>query len=190
MTFLITHNARSTISVLIVAGACGIAAGTPLAILGAVGRAAWREAMIKGGLYLELLARIDTVLLDKTGTLTLGVPSVQQVISAGDHSTAEVLQLAASAENLSEHPLAPAVLKAAKQQECDLLEASEFQYVVGRGVSGTMEGRSVGIGSAAFLAERGVAVSDIENAHGTALARCGVGPRLSRNASHCRFAAS
>ena len=71
LTFLLTHNARSTISVIIVAGACGIAAGTPLAILGAVGRAARQGAIIKGGLYLELLSRIDTVLLDKTGTLTL-----------------------------------------------------------------------------------------------------------------------
>ena len=114
LTFLITHNARSTISVIIVAGACGIAAGTPLAILGAMGRAARQGAIIKGGLYLELLARIDTVLLDKTGTLTLGVPSVQKVIPTGDHSTIEVLQLAASVENLSEHPLAAAVLKAAK----------------------------------------------------------------------------
>ena len=72
LTFLITHNARSTISVVIVAGACGIAAGTPLAILGAIGRAAHQGAIIKGGLYLEALAAVDTVLLDKTGTLTFG----------------------------------------------------------------------------------------------------------------------
>ena len=68
-----------------------IAAGTTLAILGAVGRAARQGAIVKGGLYLELLARIDTVLLDKTGTLILGIPSVEQVISAGDHSTVELL---------------------------------------------------------------------------------------------------
>src|SRR5579862_1533760 len=76
LTFIITHNVRSTISVVIVAGACGIAAGTPLAILGAIGRAAHQGAIIKGGLYLEALAAVDTVLLDKTGTLTFGTPQI------------------------------------------------------------------------------------------------------------------
>ena len=76
LTFLISHNIRSTISVVIVAGACGIAAGTPLAILGSIGRAAQQGAIIKGGLYLEKLGEIDTVLLDKTGTLTYGTPEL------------------------------------------------------------------------------------------------------------------
>src|SRR4029077_12132222 len=77
LTFLVTHNVRSTISVIIVAGACGIAAGTPLAILGAIGRAARQGSIIKGGLYLEALAAVDTVLLDKTGTLTFGTPQIR-----------------------------------------------------------------------------------------------------------------
>jgi P-type Cu+ transporter len=77
LTFLITRDIRSTISVIIVAGACGIAAGTPLAILGAIGRAARLGAIIKGGVHLETLGRIDTVVLDKTGTLTVGRPDVQ-----------------------------------------------------------------------------------------------------------------
>ena len=76
LTFLITHNIRSTISVVIVAGACGIAAGTPLAILGAIGRAARQGAIIKGGIYLEALGHLNTIFFDKTGTLTLGAPSV------------------------------------------------------------------------------------------------------------------
>ena len=76
LTFLITRDVRSTISVVIVAGACGIAAGTPLAILGAIGQAARRGAIVKGGLYLEVLSRVDTVVLDKTGTLTYGEPAV------------------------------------------------------------------------------------------------------------------
>lgn len=78
---MITHNVRSTISVVIVAGACGIAAGTPLAILGAIGRAAHQGAIIKGGLYLEALAAVDTILLDKTGTLTFGIPQVREVVT-------------------------------------------------------------------------------------------------------------
>ena len=80
LTFLITRDARSTISVIIVAGACGIAVGTPLAILGGIGRAARQGAIIKGGLYLEILARVNTVVLDKTGTLTLGTPVVSGFI--------------------------------------------------------------------------------------------------------------
>ena len=83
LTFLISHNIRSTISVVIVAGACGIAAGTPLAILGSIGRAAQQGAIIKGGLYLEKLGEIDTVLLDKTGTLTYGTPEVLDVSRCG-----------------------------------------------------------------------------------------------------------
>ena len=88
ITFLITHNTRSTISVVIVAGACGIAAGTPLAILGAIGRAAQDGAIIKGGLYLEKLAEVDTVLLDKTGTLTYGTPEVMEIRPANGVSAA------------------------------------------------------------------------------------------------------
>src|ERR1700729_4121585 len=79
LTFLITHNLRSTISVIIVAGACGIAAGTPLAILGAIGRAARKGAVIKGGIYLEALGQLHTVIFDKTGTLTFGFPVVSEV---------------------------------------------------------------------------------------------------------------
>jgi Cu+-exporting ATPase len=83
LTFLITHNLRSTISVIIVAGACGIAAGTPLAILGAIGRAARNGSIIKGGIYLEALGQLHTVFFfDKTGTLTYGLPSVTEIYPA------------------------------------------------------------------------------------------------------------
>ncbi|HUI53211.1 MAG TPA: HAD-IC family P-type ATPase, partial [Terriglobales bacterium] len=94
LTFLITHNVRSTISVVIVAGACGIAAGTPLAVLGAIGRAAHQGAIVKGGLYMEKLGEVDRVLFDKTGTLTFGTPEVLEVV-ASEGSEAEVLEAAA-----------------------------------------------------------------------------------------------
>ena len=90
LTFLITRDIRSTISVVIVAGACGIAAGTPLAMLGAIGRAARLGAIIKGGLYLETLGRVDTVVLDKTGTLTFGGPEVQRMAAVEGVSSHEV----------------------------------------------------------------------------------------------------
>ena len=98
LTFTITHNMRSTISVIIVAGACGIAAGTPLAILGAIGRAAHQGAIVKGGLYLEALAAVDTVLLDKTGTLTFGTPRIREVVSANGFSERQIVAAASIAE--------------------------------------------------------------------------------------------
>jgi len=113
LPFLITHNMRSTISVVIVAGACGIAAGTPLAILGGIGRSAQLGSIIKGGLYLESLATIDTILLDKTGTLTYGTPEVVDVHPVTGVSAASLLQAAVTAELRSEHPVAKAILKKA-----------------------------------------------------------------------------
>jgi cation transport ATPase len=110
LTFIITHNVRSTISVVIVAGACGIAAGTPLAILGAIGRAAHQGAIIKGGLYLEALAAVDTVLLDKTGTLTFGTPQIREVVSVNGFEEEQIIAVASIAERKSEHPLAKAVM--------------------------------------------------------------------------------
>ncbi len=112
ITFIVTRDARSTISVIIVAGACGIAAGTPLAILGGIGRSARLGAIIKGGLYLETLGKVNTVVLDKTGTLTFGRTAVQTIVPAYGVSEIEVLESAASAEMRSEHPLARAILRA------------------------------------------------------------------------------
>ncbi len=113
LTFFITRDARSTISVIVVAGACGIAAGTPLAILGAIGRAAQKGVIIKGGRYLEGLSNVNVVVLDKTGTLTLGTPEVVEVQTAEGVSPQEVVRIAAAAERFSEHPLAKAIAKKA-----------------------------------------------------------------------------
>ena len=98
VTFAVTRDARSTISVIVVAGACGIAAGTPLAILGAIGRAARKGAIVKGGLYLEVLGRVDTVVLDKTGTLTLGTPEIFDVRVYNGANSRKVMSIAAAAE--------------------------------------------------------------------------------------------
>src|SRR5690554_6206481 len=104
ITYMITRDIHATISVVIVAGACGIAAGTPLAILGGIGRAARLGAIIKGGVHLETLSGVDTVILDKTGTLTYGRPVVKQLLRADGVSEDELLA-AATAEVRSEHPL-------------------------------------------------------------------------------------
>jgi len=165
LTLLVTHNMRSTISVIIVAGACGIAAGTPLAILGAIGRAAQQGAIIKGGLYLEKLAEVDTILLDKTGTLTFGTPKLLDVHPAPEISAALLLKTAAMAESRSEHPVAKAILKKAIEMGIGYEDSSQFEYTPGRGVSAICGGEEVIVGSENFLLERGVSLSR-GNGHG------------------------
>jgi P-type Cu+ transporter len=147
ITFLMTHNTRSTISVVIVAGACGIAAGTPLAILGAIGRAAQDGAIIKGGLYLEKLAEVDTILLDKTGTLTYGTPEVMEIRPANGVSTESVLEAAAIAESQSEHPVAKAVLKKASQMGIRVRQPDRFDYTPGRGIVAEIDGEEIAVGN-------------------------------------------
>jgi heavy metal translocating P-type ATPase len=156
LTFIITHNVRSTISVVIVAGACGIAAGTPLAILGAIGRAAHQGAIIKGGLYLEALAAVDTVLLDKTGTLTFGTPQIREVVSANGFGEQQIITAASIAERKSEHPLAKAVVARATELAIPLVEPDEFSYTPGRGVRVSYRGEEILVGSLALFVEHGM----------------------------------
>ncbi|WP_245475054.1 cation-translocating P-type ATPase [Bradyrhizobium sp. Leo121] len=158
LTFVITRDMRSTISVVIVAGACGIAAGTPLAILGAIGRAARLGAIVKGGIHLETLGRVDTVVFDKTGTLTLGKPDVQQVMAAQGTSANAVLAVAAAAELRSEHPLGRAIVAYARRQGCDIAEPSSFAYVPGRGILARVNDHVVLVGNQALLSDNGVKV--------------------------------
>ena len=141
LTFIVTHNVRSTISVVIVAGACGIAAGTPLAILGAIGRAAHQGAIIKGGLYLEALSAVDTVLLDKTGTLTFGTPQIREVVSANGFVEQQIVAAASIAERKSEHPLAKAIVARATELAIPLVEPDEFSYTTRKRRQGELRRR-------------------------------------------------
>jgi Cd2+/Zn2+-exporting ATPase/Cu+-exporting ATPase len=147
ITFVITHNTRSTISVVIVAGACGIAAGTPLAILGAIGRAAQDGAIIKGGLYLEKLAEVDTILLDKTGTLTYGTPEVMEIRPVSGVSKESLLEAAAIAEFYSEHPVAKAILSKASQMGIRFRHPDKFDYTPGRGIVAEIDGEEIAVGN-------------------------------------------
>jgi heavy metal translocating P-type ATPase len=166
LTFIITHNVRSTISVIIVAGACGIAAGTPLAILGAIGRAAHNGAIVKGGLYLEALADVDTVLLDKTGTLTFGTPQLRDVVSADGFTERQIIAAAAIAERKSEHPLAKAIIARAVELAIPVVEPDQFSYTPGKGVSADYRGEEIIVGSRMLLTERGVKRILPVNGHG------------------------
>src|ERR1700719_3899231 len=151
LTFLVTHNTRSTISVVIVAGACGIAAGTPLAILAGIGRSAQLGSIIKGGLYLESLATIDTILLDKTGTLTYGTPEVVDVRPVEGVPLDSLLQAAATAESRSEHPVARAILKKASSMGPSDEEPEKFDYTPGKGMVAARRGMEIIVGNRLFL---------------------------------------
>lgn len=166
LTFLFTRDVRSTISVVIVAGACGIAAGTPLAVLGAIGRAARQGAIIKGGLYLEALGTVDTIVLDKTGTLTLGNPEVTGVHPCGGATPESVVRAAAVAEARSEHPLAKAVLRKAAAMSVPVSEPERFEYVPGKGIACWLDGEQIVVGSRAFLQERQVTLPTAASAIG------------------------
>jgi heavy metal translocating P-type ATPase len=154
LTFLFTGEVRSTISVVIVAGACGIAAGTPLAILGAIGRAARQGAIIKGGLYLETLGTVNTVILDKTGTLTLGNPTVSTVRPCHGITPESAVKAAAIAERLSEHPLSRAILQKAAEMSLTVMAPEQFQYIPGKGIACSLDEQQIVVGSRAFLEER------------------------------------
>jgi heavy metal translocating P-type ATPase len=158
LTFLLTRNMYSTISVVIVAGACGIAAGTPLAILGGIGRAARLGAIVKGGLFLELLGKVDTIVLDKTGTLTFGTPAVQTIIPSPGVASDTVIDVAASAELRSEHPLGKTIVAHAQALGRALSEPERFGYTPGRGIDATIAGELVLVGNRALMNDRGIAV--------------------------------
>ena len=167
LTFLITHNVRSTISVIIVAGACGIAAGTPLAILGAIGRAARHGSIIKGGIYLEALGQLNTVFLDKTGTLTFGMPAVIAVNTAPGISERELLEAAASAESSSEHPLGRAIVRFAEQKNIVASHPAHFEYRIGRGVLARVQGEQTVVGNRTLFAELGLTTPERAASEGT-----------------------
>jgi len=150
-TFLITRDVRSTIAVVVVAGACGVAAGTPLAILGAVGRAARFGAIIKGGIHLEALWSIDAVVFDKTGTITLGEVRVTGVHPARGVAVRDVVDAAATAEYRSEHPIGRAILQYAAAHGIAAREPTRFAYSVGQGVRAWRDGEEILVGNSTFV---------------------------------------
>ena len=141
LTFLLRHDPLATAAVLVVACSCSFALATPIAMLASIGAAAKRGLLIKGGKYLETLARADVLLIDKTGTLTLGKPRITDVVTTFAIVESIVLQFAASAERYSEHPLAEAVRSAANERSVELLEPLDFKAIAGAGRASTA-GRS------------------------------------------------
>ena len=152
----------AAVSVLIIACPCALGLATPISIMVGVGRGARAGVLIKNAEALERFEKVDTLILDKTGTLTEGRPSVTAIITAQGFDETDVLRLSASLERGSEHPLADAIVQVAKARDLTLSEAVDFDSPVGRGVRGTVEGRAVAMGNTRYLGELSIDVSTLE----------------------------
>jgi Cu+-exporting ATPase len=149
----------AAVAVLIIACPCALGLATPMAIMVGTGRGAKAGVLVRDAAALEILARVDTLVVDKTGTLTEGRPQVVALESAGEWSDRDVLRLAAAVEQGSEHPLARAILDAARSRSIVVPPLMNFESSTGFGVSGTVEGRQILIGNEALLASKGIADS-------------------------------
>jgi Cu+-exporting ATPase len=147
----------AAVAVLIIACPCALGLATPMSIMVGVGRGAQAGVLIKNAEALEHLERVDTLVVDKTGTLTEGKPKVTAIVPAPGFDEAELLRLAASVERASEHPLANAIVASAKERNLPLDDVTDFDSPTGKGVLGTVDARRVALGNANFLAELGAA---------------------------------
>jgi Cu+-exporting ATPase len=152
----------AAVSVLIIACPCALGLATPMAIMVGTGRGAQAGVLIKSAEALERFEKVDMLVVDKTGTLTMGKPALQKVIAAPGFQENEVLALVASLERASEHPLAAAVVAGAQARELTLVEPTGFQATIGKGVAGEVDGRAVAFGNAAMMAARGADISGLE----------------------------
>jgi Cu+-exporting ATPase len=150
------------VAVLVIACPCALGLATPTAIMVGTGKGAEHGILIRNGEALERAHQINTVLLDKTGTLTRGEPVVTDIISAHSFSREEVLQLAASAEHTSEHPLGEAVVKAALEKKLELSPSSDFNAIPGQGIEALVEGKKLFLGNLTLMKERGFSLNGLE----------------------------
>jgi len=151
----------AAVSVLIIACPCALGLATPMSIMVGVGRGAQAGVLIKNAEALERMEKIDTLVIDKTGTLTEGKPKVVAVVALPGFDEAEVLRLAASVERGSEHPLAAAIVAAASERKIELAQVRGFDAPAGKGVIGMVEGKRLALGNAKFLAELNIATADL-----------------------------
>jgi Cu+-exporting ATPase len=153
----------AAVSVLIIACPCALGLATPMSISVGVGKGAGAGVLIKSAEALERMEKVNTLVVDKTGTLTEGKPKVTTIIPAAGLSEAEILPLAASLERSSEHPLAAAIVAAAKDRNASIQDATDFVSVTGKGVTGKIGGRSVALGSAKLMADLGIELGDLQH---------------------------
>ena len=153
----------AAVSVLIIACPCALGLATPMSIMVGVGRGARAGVLVKNAEALERMEKVDTLVIDKTGTLTEGKPKVTAIVATAGFDEAEVLRLAASIERGSEHPLAAAIVAAAADRNIATAEVGDFDAPAGKGVIGTVEGRKVALGSANFMAELGIDATSLQS---------------------------
>ncbi|MGH9532848.1 MAG: copper-translocating P-type ATPase, partial [Terriglobales bacterium] len=156
----------NAVAVLIIACPCALGLATPMAIMVGTGHGARAGVLIKNAEALELMEKVDTLVIDKTGTLTEGKPKLVSVVTAGSASESEVLRLAASLERRSEHPLAAAIVAGALERRAALTEPEEFKSISGKGVQGRVEGREVVAGNQQLFADLGLAAGELAGAEG------------------------
>jgi Cu+-exporting ATPase len=152
----------AAVSVLIIACPCALGLATPMSIGVGVGKGAGAGVLIKSAEALERMEKVDTLVVDKTGTLTEGKPKVTTIVPAAGLSESAILSLAASLERSSEHPLAAAIVTAARDRNAPIQEPSDFASVTGKGVTGKVDGRTVALGNAKLMADLGVTLSDLD----------------------------
>jgi Cu+-exporting ATPase len=157
----LSYGLIAAVSVLIIACPCALGLATPMSIGVGVGKGAGAGVLIKSAEALERMEKVDTLVVDKTGTLTEGKPKVTAVVPAPGITEAEILPLAASLERSSEHPLAAAIVAAAHERGMSLQDPADFASVTGKGVSGTVNGRAVALGSAKLMADLGISFGDL-----------------------------
>jgi Cu+-exporting ATPase len=166
------HALVNAVAVLIIACPCALGLATPMAIMVGTGRGATEGILIRDAEALETFEKVNTLVVDKTGTLTEGRPRLTSVIPAEGFDETQLLQMVASLEKASEHPLAAAVLASAKEKKIELLAVTDFQSITGKGVIGQLQSKRVGIGNAALMADLG-ATSDVLNDKAGALQKEG-----------------
>jgi len=159
VTYLLGRNPSAAVAVVLVACSCAIAMATPTVVLASVGRAARRGIIVKGGRYLEALAKVDTVIMDKTGTVTFGAPRVTEIVSLNDLPEVELVARAATAERYSEHPVATAVLMEARARGLTVATPDGFGVLPGEGVVARLGEGELACGNERLMERRGVKVS-------------------------------
>ena len=158
----LAHAIVNAVAVLIIACPCALGLATPISIMVGTGRGATAGVLIKNAEALEVMEKVDTVIVDKTGTLTEGHPALTSVIPLGGADENDVLRLAASLERASEHPLAAAIVRGAEQKGLTLANATDFHSVTGKGVTGDVDGQRILLGNAALMQDEGIDAVDAE----------------------------
>ncbi len=156
------HGLVAAVAVLIIACPCALGLATPMSIMVGVGRGAQAGVLIKNAEALERLEKIDTLVVDKTGTLTEGKPKVVAIETIGGVNRDDILRLAAALERSSEHPLAAAIVRAAEEARATIPAVGAFASVTGKGVTGTVEGRTIAVGNAKLLTGQGIATAELD----------------------------